>query len=110
VHEALQAYGNLKKEKIQVRVIDLYSIKPLDEASLVRAALETGAVVTVEDHYAEGGLGEAVMSALAGTNVPIYPLAVKNMPRSGKPAELLEYEEISAAAIARRVRELAKKR
>jgi len=110
VHEALQAYEELKEEGILVRVIDLYSIKPIDEASLINAARETRAVITVEDHFAEGGLGEAVMSTLAGTKVPVYPLAVRKMPRSGKPAELLEYEEISAAAIRRRVRELAKKR
>jgi len=110
VHEALQAYEELKKEYILVRVIDLYSIKPLDVAALVIAAHETGAVITVEDHFAEGGLGEAVMSALAGINVPVYPLAVRKMPRSGKPAELLEYEEISASAIVKRTREIAKRR
>jgi len=110
VHEALQAYEELKKENILVRVIDLYSIKPLDVAALVIAAHETGAVITVEDHFAEGGLGEAVMSALAGINVPVYPLAVRKMPRSGKPAELLEYEEISASAIVKRTREIAKRR
>jgi len=110
VHEALQAYEELKKEYILVRVIDLYSIKPLDATALITAAHETGAVITVEDHFAEGGLGEAVMSALAETNVPVYPLAVRKMPRSGKPAELLEYEEISAAAIVRRTKEIAKGR
>lgn len=110
VHEALQAYEELKKEYILVRVIDLYSIKPLDATALIIAARETGAVITVEDHFAEGGLGEAVMSALAGTNIPVYPLAVRKMPRSGKPAELLEYEEISAAAIVKRTREIAKRR
>jgi len=110
VHEALQAYEELKKENILVRVIDLYSIKPLDVAALVIAAHETGAVITVEDHFAEGGLGEAVMSALAEINVPVYPLAVRKMPHSGKPAELLEYEEISASAIVKRTREIAKRR
>lgn len=110
VHEALQAYEELKKEYILVRVIDLYSIKPLDVAALVIAAHETGAVITVEDHFAEGGLGEAVMSALAEINVPVYPLAVRKMPHSGKPAELLEYEEISASAIVKRTREIAKRR
>ncbi len=108
VHEALQAYEELKKENILVRIIDLYSIKPLDEATIINAARETGAVITVEDHFAEGGLGEAVMSVLSKTEVPVYSLAVRKMPRSGKPAELLEYEEISAAAIVKRIREIAK--
>ncbi len=110
VHEALQAYEELQKENILVRVIDLYSVKPLDEAALINAARSTGAVITVEDHFAEGGLGEAVMSVLAETEVPVYSLAVRKMPRSGKPAELMEYEKISAAAIVKRTREIAKKR
>ena len=89
LHEALRAYEELKQEGILVRVIDLYSIKPLDAAALTEAARDTGAVITVEDHFAEGGLGEAVMSALTAERVPVYSLAVRKMPRSGKPDELL---------------------
>jgi transketolase len=110
LHEALRAYEELKQEGILIRVIDLYSVKPLDASALRSAARDTGAVITVEDHFAEGGLGEAVMSALAEERVPVYSLAVRKMPRSGKPDELLEYEGISHAAIARMVKELVKKR
>jgi transketolase len=110
VHEALKAYEMLKGQGILVRVIDLYSIKPVDAATLVQAARETGAVITVEDHYAEGGLGEAVMSALSGEGVPVHSLAVRKMARSGKPDELLQYEEISHAAIVAKVKEIAKGR
>ncbi len=106
LHEALTAYEELKKEGISVRVIDLYSIKPVDTATLIQAARDTGAIITVEDHFAEGGLGEAVMSALAGEATPVHSLAVRTMPRSGKPNELLDFEGISSAAIMRKVKEL----
>lgn len=107
LHEALAAYEMLKKEGVSVRVIDLYCIKPLDRATLGEAVRETGAVITVEDHYAEGGMGEAVCSVLAGSGVPFRSLAVRKMPRSGRPGELLEYEEISRNAIVRAVKELS---
>ena len=110
LHEALRAYEELKREGILARVIDLYSIKPIDAATLIRAARDTGAVITVEDHYAEGGLGEAVMSALSTEGVPVYSLAVRKMPRSGKPDELLEYEGISHAGIKRAVQDAIKQR
>jgi len=106
LHEALKAHEELKKEGITIRVIDLYSIKPLDEATLREAASDTGCLITVEDHCAEGGMGEAVRSALSTVTVPIYSLAVRKKPKSGKPAELLDYEEISQSAIARKVKEL----
>ncbi len=102
--EALKAYEVLQGEGISLRVIDLYCIKPLDVATLTQAAAETQAVLTVEDHYPEGGLGEAVMSALATTPTPVYSLAVRKKPQSGTPQELLELEEISAAAIVRKVK------
>ncbi len=110
VHEALHAYEELKKEGILVRVIDLYSIKPLDGITLTHAARDTGAVITVEDHFGEGGLGEAVMSALSGTRVPVRSLAVRKMPRSGKPGELLDYEGISSRGIVKAVKEVVGKR
>ena len=105
LHEALKAYEELKKEDIFIRIIDLYSIKPIDQATLNKAADETGVLITVEDHFSEGGLGEAVRSALPCVE-PVYSLAVRKMPRSGRPAELLDYEEISAAAITLKVRSL----
>lgn len=106
VHEALAAYEKLKGEGIMVRVIDLYSIKPVDEHNLRRAAVETKMIITVEDHFAEGGLGEAVRSALADAQVPVYSLAVQKIPRSGKPDELLDYEEISRDSIVKKVKEV----
>ncbi len=110
VHEALRAYEELKKENIMVRVIDLYSIKPLDSTTLLHAARDAGAVITVEDHYAEGGLGEAVLSILSGTGVPVHSLAVRKMPRSGKPDELLGYEGISSRGIMEAVKKIARRR
>jgi len=110
VHEALAAWEWLAAEGIRVRLIDLYSIKPPDVGALVWAADATGAVLTVEDHYPEGGLGEAVRSALAGRPVPIHSLAVTRCPRSGKPGELLDFEGISRQGIAGRERELARER
>ena len=69
-----------------IRVIDLYSIKPVDDQTLKEAAAATRAVVTVEDHYPEGGMGDAVRTALAATPTPVYSLAVSKKPKSGKPA------------------------
>ncbi len=111
LHEALKAYEELKKENIFVRVIDLYSIKPIDSKTLAKAAEETKHIITVEDHYAEGGIGEAVAAALTNlqaTSYQLQALAVRKMPRSGKPAELLSYEEIDAAAIVKKVKEIIK--
>jgi transketolase len=104
--EALAAYEDLKKEGVLIRVIDLYSIKPIDAATLKKAAWATMAIITVEDHFAEGGLGEAVQSALAEIPTPVHSMAVRRMPKSGKPDELLEYEGISRFAILQKVKEL----
>lgn len=103
--EALGAYEDLKKDGIPIKVIDLYCIKPIDGQSLAKATAKK-AVITVEDHHPEGGMGEAVGAALAGSGMPVHSLAVRKVPRSGRPAELLDYEEISKAAIARKVKEL----
>ena len=106
LHEALEAYEALRKEGILIRIIDLYSIKPVDEPTLREAASATRSLITVEDHYAEGGIGEAVKSALATSPIPIYSLFVRKKPKGGKPEELLDYQEISRAAIIKKVREL----
>ncbi len=106
VHEALKAYEELKKAGIMIRIIDLYSIKPIDAATLARSAEETGAIITVEDHVPEGGIGEAVRSALADRPVRVHSLCVNKQPKSGKPEELLNYEEISMSSIIRKVKEL----
>lgn len=107
LHEALKAYEKLKKENILVRVIDVYSIKPIDKDSIRKAQKETKAILTVEDHYAGGGIGETVKS-VASEKSPVYILAVRKMPRSGKPYELLNYEEISYEAIIKKVKEIIK--
>ncbi|MCK8600319.1 transketolase [Desulfoferrobacter suflitae] len=106
LHEALHANDQLKEQGVWVRVIDLYSIKPVDAETLHRAAEQTRAIITVEDHYAEGGLGEAVRSAFEKCPVPIYSLAVRHKPKSGKPHELLDFEEISHKAIVAQVHRL----
>jgi transketolase len=108
VFEALSAYDKLKKEGIQVRVIDLYCIKPIEKDAFNEAVGRAGRIITVEDHRPEGGIGEAVKSVLAesGKDIPIYSLAVRKMPKSGKPDELLDYEEISKNAIVKKVKEV----
>jgi transketolase len=106
LHEALNACEELRKEGISIRVIDLYSIKPVDKTTLAEAAKETMAIITVEDYFAEGGLGEAVKSALSELRISVYSLSVQKMPKSGKPQELLDYEEISKNAIIKKVREV----
>jgi transketolase len=85
-------------------------VKPIDEAGLREAATATGAVVTVEDHWREGGLGEAVLSAFAGMDEHprVERLAVNGMPGSGKPAELLAAAGIDRAHIADAVRRLVR--
>jgi transketolase len=110
LHETLDAYEQLRHEGIEIRVIDLYSVKPIDIETLRQAARDTGAIVTVEDHYPEGGLGEAVSSALAGERCQFRMLAVMDVPRSGKGDELLEMFGISASAIVRTVKELVSTR
>jgi transketolase len=109
VHEALAAADALAAEGIAARVIDLYSIKPLDVETLRGAAEASGGkLVTVEDHWPEGGLGDAVIAALADTDEPprVVKLAVSGMPRSGKPDELLAAAGIDAAHIAAAARTL----
>jgi transketolase len=101
LHEALAAAERLASEGISARVIDLYSVKPIDADALVKAAKETGAIVTVEDHWREGGIGEAVLAALAehGAGAAVRVLAVEDMPSSATPTQLLRAAEIDAEAI-----------
>ena len=102
--EALKAYDELQKQRINVRVIDLYSLQPIDRASLVRCARETkGRLITVEDHYAGGGLGDAVAAAVAPEGFTVQRLAVREIPRSGAPDELLDQYGISRRHIVRAV-------
>jgi transketolase len=101
LHEAMGAANTLATEDIRARVIDLYSVKPIDTATLVKAARDTGHIVTVEDHRPEGGLGEAVLAALADADVTshVSHLAVSVMPGSATPEEQLAEAGIDASAI-----------
>jgi len=106
VHEALKAHAFLAKEGIAIRVVDAYSIEPLDEAGLHQAAAECGGrVVVVEDHYPAGGLGEAVTAALTGAARVVH-LCVRELPRSGKPDELVELYGIGTKSIVAAVKGL----
>jgi transketolase len=110
VFEALKAYDILQKENtaLKIAIIDCYSIKPLDIATIISSAEKSRfTVITVEDHYAEGGIGEAVCSALAHTNVRVFSLAVSDLPRSGTPQALLSWAKIDSHAIVDLVHKLA---
>ena len=102
VHEALAAHDELKLQGIALRVIDAYSVKPLDMATLVKAATETRGLLVVEDHWADGGLGDAVARA-HDWPVPLRYLAIASEPRSGPPEALLERQHISRHAIIQEV-------
>ncbi len=107
--EALKAADTLAKERINVRVIDAYSIKPIDEQVLIKAARETGQIITCEDHYLEGGLGDAVLNALSGQSaVKVHKMGVFKMPMSGTTEDLISYEELDSGSIARKVFEILK--
>jgi transketolase len=109
LHEALKAADRLAEQGVAARVIDLYSVKPVDEETLRQAAADTGAIVTVEDHWPEGGIGDAVLSALAEVEgVRVHKLAVKDMPASGKPEELIHESGIDADAIVAAARDLVR--
>ena len=105
VFEALKAYDELKAAGISIRVVDLYSLQPIDKAALVAAGRATGGrFVTAEDHYAAGGIGDAVAEAVADAGFTVRRLAVREIPRSGKPDELLDRFGISARHIVEAVR------
>ncbi len=142
VHEALAAQKTLAGDGITATVIDCYSIKPIDQETILKESRGVSAVITVEDHWSEGGLGDAVLDALfsAGNSIsvipakagiheskspqtlmmdprlrgddkikrvpPIYKLAVREMPRSGKPQELMDWAGISTSAIIKKVKEI----
>jgi len=107
LHEALKAADALKAEGIGITVIDAYSIKPLDKKEILAAAQKTkNTVITVEEHYPEGGLGDAVAGELSADGIKVHKLAVNGVPRSGKAEELLAYFGIDAAAIVKKVKSL----
>jgi transketolase len=112
VDEAVAAADVLGRQGIEARVVDCYSIKPIDAAALRAAAQDTHAIVTVEDHWPEGGMGDAVLAALAGFDDPVVvrTLAVREMPTSGTPEELRAAAGIDADAIARAAGEILAER
>lgn len=110
LHEALKAHDLLLEKNISVSVIDLYSVKPFDLATVMRVAHESGnRILTVEDHYIQGGIGETVAAALCNTDISVISLAVTQLPRSGKPEELLAWARIDAQAIVETVLEMVRK-
>ena len=114
LHEALKAYDQLKSQRIAVRVIDAYSVKPMDEETLLAAAQEAGnKFVVVEDHWCEGGLGDAVLEVFSqcdGLPPQIVKLAVQSMPGSGTPDQLMEEAGISAHGIVEAVTALLQRK
>ena len=105
VFEALEAWEQLQRDGIGIRVVDLYCLQPIDAATLVRCARETaGRLITVEDHYASGGIGDAVAAAVASEGFTVRRLAVRDIPRSGRPEELVDHYGISARHIVAAVR------
>lgn len=110
VHEALKAYEELKKEKINARIIDMYCIKPLNLKRLYEEIKKShDRVLVVEDHYPEGGIGEAISREMSNYSEKIECLAVNKMPCSGKAEELMKYERIDADAIVKAAQEMLKK-
>jgi transketolase len=107
LHEALAAHAELAERGINVRVIDLYCVKPVHAHALVEAAAATSKImITVEDHYTQGGIGDAVAEAVGGSGVVLHRIAVREIPRSGPPRKLLARYGIDRAAIVAKVDEL----
>jgi transketolase len=120
LHESLKAYEELQKEGINVRVIDLYSVKPVDAKTIKAAGNETGTLIVVEDHWPEGGLGDAVLEVFAAQGTwksdgsangasgspRVIKVAVRSMPGSGTPEELMDAAGISAKHIIAAVKSL----
>jgi transketolase len=99
VFEALKAYDELQKVGVSIRIIDLYSLQPIDSGSLLRCARETRRIITVEDHYAAGGIGDAVAACVAESGAVVERLCVREIPRSGAPEQLVDRYGISSRHI-----------
>ncbi|XP_011502241.1 PREDICTED: transketolase [Ceratosolen solmsi marchali] len=110
LHEAIKAADILAKFGINVRVMDPFTIKPIDQQAIIENSIQTkGRIVTIEDHYPEGGLGEAVLSAISEhPKLILKKLAVKEVPRSGKPDELLNYFGLNGSSIAKQTEDFIK--
>nr|XP_023023849.1 transketolase-like [Leptinotarsa decemlineata] len=111
LHESMIAAKQLSQEGIGIRVMDLFTIKPIDRAAIIKNANEVGGkILVVEDHYPEGGIGEAVLSAVAEeTNIYVKHIAIPRVPRSGKPADLLNYYKIDAKSVVEHVKGVLRK-
>jgi len=107
VNEALKARETLQEEGISAGVMDIYSVKPIDKEGILETVQNASFILTVEDHYPEGGMGEAVAAAV-GQNIPVYSQAVTKLPHSGSSGELMSEQGIDAEGIAERVRQLIK--
>jgi transketolase len=109
IFEALKAYNTLKAAGVSVRIVDLYSIVPIDRTTLLDSARATqGRILTVEDHYAHGGLGDAVLSAVGPEGIKVHKLAVRTIPHSGKPDELVDHFGIGARSIVEAAKQITK--
>jgi transketolase len=107
--EALKAYEQLKAAGLSARLVDLYSVVPIDRTTLLDCARATqGRILTVEDHYAHGGLGDAVLSAVGTDGIKVHKLAVRTVPHSGKPDELVDHYGIGARSIVEAARQIVK--
>jgi len=107
--EALKAHDTLKGAGVSVRIVDLYSIVPIDRTTLLDSARATqGRLLTVEDHYAHGGLGDAVLSAVGPEGIKVHKLAVRTVPHSGKPDELVDHFGIGARSIVEAAKRITK--
>ncbi len=105
LHEGLKAYEKLKKQNIFVSVIDLYSVKPLDKKTIIEVAKKSGnKIITVEDHYIWGGIGQSIASVVVNDSISVEILAVKNISRSGEKDELLRYAEIDSETIVKHLK------
>ncbi|MGH9506922.1 MAG: transketolase C-terminal domain-containing protein, partial [Terriglobales bacterium] len=106
--EALKAYDELKKDGIAIRVVDLFSVRPVDAKTLLACAQATqNTILTVEDHYLAGGIGDAVAEAVGGQGVRVLRLGIQQIPHSGTAEQLLHAYKIDAAAISEQARALA---
>ena len=109
VQEALKAAETLKEDGIDARVINIHTIKPIDEEIIIKAAKETGAIVTAEEHYVMGGLGSAVCEVVCSkAPVPVKIIGTDRFGKSGKPAELFEEYGLTAENIVKNVKEVMK--
>lgn len=107
--EALKAYDQLNASGVAVRVVDLYSVSPIDRATLIDCARATHSrILTVEDHYAHGGLGDAVLSAVGAEGIKVHKLAVRAIPHSGKPDELVDHFGIGTRSIVETAKQIIK--